>query len=153
MNGRIVVPVDGSDLALCGLHAAIDLAKAVDASIEIAYVVDITKAAAAAYGDPQYVAPCLEALRDDGKRIVQTAFAEAANQGVSAAIRLLEGNPAEAIVELAREPDVRWIVMASHGRSGLGRLLLGSVAEGVLRRSSVPVVVVPMPHRARTSAA
>ena len=52
------------------------------------------------------------------------------------------GEPAEEILEEARESGVDLVVMATHGRSGVARLMLGSVAEGVLRRSEVPLVLV-----------
>jgi len=55
---------------------------------------------------------------------------------------LLEGDPADSIVELAKEMNVDQIVMGSHGRQGLSRLLMGSVAELVIRRASCPVTIV-----------
>ncbi len=60
--------------------------------------------------------------------------------------RLAEGNPAAEIVQAAAETGCDVIVMGTHGRTGLGRLLLGSVAEQVLRRAPCPVVTVKAPH-------
>src|SRR5262245_14240243 len=62
--------------------------------------------------------------------------------------RLEEGNPAEEIVRVAREAPCDLIVMGTHGRRGLGRLLLGSVAEQVLRQAPCPVVTVKAPFPA-----
>ena len=59
--------------------------------------------------------------------------------------RLVEGEPADAIVELAREADASLIVIGSHGRTGLSRLLMGSVAEHVVRKAACPVLTVKTP--------
>jgi len=62
--------------------------------------------------------------------------------------RLEEGDAAKRIVELAQELQAGLIVMGTHGRTGLGRLVLGSVAEHVLRRAMCPVLTVKLPFRA-----
>lgn len=66
--------------------------------------------------------------------------------------RLIEGDPSEEIVSFARENGVDLIVMGTHGRTGVGRLLMGSVAELVLRRAPCPVLTLktPFPAAART---
>jgi nucleotide-binding universal stress UspA family protein len=144
MSGRILVAVDGSELSLQALDAAIELSKSVDASIEVLYVVDIARAAMLTYGNPEYVTGCLGALHEEGESALQAATQRAASVGATIDVKLLEGNPVEEILERASRSDVRWIVMGSHGRTGLSRILVGSVAEGVLRRSPVPVMIVPM---------
>lgn len=154
MNGSIVVPVDGSELSLRALDLAIDFSKVVGASVKIVHVVDISKAAVVGYGDPQYVSSLLSAMRDDGVVFLQSASKRAADKAASFGIELREGNPAREIVRYAAQSDARWIVMGSHGRSGLNHFVAGSVAEGVLRISAVPVLVVPTKFAARhTSAA
>ncbi len=66
-----------------------------------------------------------------------------AESGVESVERVIEvGRPTKVIVEYADEHDINQIVMGSHGRSGMSRILLGSVAEIVVRRASVPVTVV-----------
>src|SRR5262249_47665049 len=62
--------------------------------------------------------------------------------------RLLEGDPARVIVHLAAQSDCDLVVMGTHGRTGLSRLLLGSVAEEVVRRADCPVVTVRAPRSA-----
>lgn len=64
-------------------------------------------------------------------------------EGVAVRPRLLMGPTVEVILQLADEVDAEWIVVASHGRSGLAHLLLGSVSEGLIRHATRPVVVVP----------
>ena len=154
MNGCIIVPIDGSDLSLRALDTAIDLSKNVSAPIRLVHVVDVSKAAVISYGDPEYVGGCLNALRDEGACFLQSACKRATERGAWVSEELLMGDPAEQIVRCAAQHDAEWIVMGSHGRSGLSHLLVGSVAEGVLRHSSVPVLIVPLKHdAARTSAA
>jgi nucleotide-binding universal stress UspA family protein len=60
--------------------------------------------------------------------------------------RLLRGDPAERIVEVADEEHCDLIVMGTHGRTGFRRLLMGSVAEAVVRRANFPVITYKMPH-------
>jgi nucleotide-binding universal stress UspA family protein len=72
--------------------------------------------------------------------------AEAVGRGMRTETVVQEGSdPAEAIAQVARRLDADLVVMASHGRSGLRRALLGSVAESVMRSTSRPVVIVPVP--------
>jgi nucleotide-binding universal stress UspA family protein len=66
--------------------------------------------------------------------------------------RLLSGEPAEEIVQLAEQEDVEMIVMGTHGRTGLTRLLMGSVAEAVVRRAQCPVLTVKQPREAKVTA-
>jgi nucleotide-binding universal stress UspA family protein len=61
--------------------------------------------------------------------------------------RLLEGEPARTIVDLAREAGADLIVLGSHGRTGLDRLLMGSVAEHVVRKAGCPVLTVKSPAK------
>jgi nucleotide-binding universal stress UspA family protein len=72
--------------------------------------------------------------------------------GVALEYRLVEGEPAATVVEVARETDANLIVMGTHGRGGIARVLMGSVAEDVLRNASCPVMTikgtVPIPAEA-----
>ena len=153
MSNRIIVPIDGSDLALQAFDAAIDLAKAIGAAIDAVYVIELGKAAMMSYGDPQYTPACLDALRTEGECALTAASKRAADKGVPVSTELLDGDPAQEIVRCAEQRAARWIVMGTHGRTGLSHLLVGSVAEGVLRHSSVPVMIVPMRRNAQSSTA
>jgi nucleotide-binding universal stress UspA family protein len=75
---------------------------------------------------------------------------QAPDQNVRVEHRLEEGDAPQAILEVAQEIQAGLIVMGTHGRTGLGRLLLGSVAEQVLRRASCPVLTVRVPLPAAT---
>jgi len=144
MKNRILVPVDGSELSLSALDRAADLARALDSDLIVAYVVDLAKAASISFGDPQCVSGCVDALREEGESILRTATQRAGPLCSHVESRLVQGNPAEEIAGLASALRAGWIVMGSHGRTGLSHLLMGSVAEGVLHRSSVPVMIVPV---------
>jgi nucleotide-binding universal stress UspA family protein len=148
MFTRILVPVDGSTCASSAVDVAIDLAKLQGARLTIVNVVDPAKAALASmdpYGGTAI--PWLEALTEDGKTLLNEASERARRAGVTlSATHLLNGNAVEQIAATAAEEACDLIVIGSHGRSGLSRLVLGSVAEGVMRETSVPTLIV---HEAR----
>jgi nucleotide-binding universal stress UspA family protein len=67
---------------------------------------------------------------------------QVAKKGLSVSVRLVEGNPPHKVSERAQSPEISMVVMGTHGRNTLGRALLGSVAERVLRTAKVPVLTV-----------
>ncbi len=81
-------------------------------------------------------------LRDEHATLQRRA-AELRERGLDAAALLIQGHPVEKILEEANRLGVGMIVMGSHGRSAIARLVLGSVSEGVLRRATCPVLIVP----------
>jgi len=143
MKQRILVPVDGSPPSRRALEAAVDLAKSLDASVVLCHVVDPAKAAMMTFGNPAFASGCIDALRDEGEAIVETAKERCGDLAGGLQSFVVQGNPAEEIAQVAQALHAGWIVMGSHGRSGLSRMLMGSVAEGVLRHASVPVMIVP----------
>lgn len=151
MKHRILVPVDGSEPSQHALDAAVGLARTLDGTVIVCHVVDLAKAAMMTFGNPQFSAGCIDALREEGASIVQASRDRIGTLAGGVETCLLQGNPSEAIVDVARERGVTWIVMGSHGRTGLSRMLVGSVAEGVLRHAPVPVMIVP-PERKRAVA-
>ena len=74
------------------------------------------------------------------------------NEATTCEYRLLQGDPVEEIVRLAEEEPVDLIVMGTHGRTGLGRLLMGSVAEAVVSQASVPVLTIKQPRHEAAAA-
>jgi nucleotide-binding universal stress UspA family protein len=141
-KSTILVPVDGSEYSLRALDVAIDLAHRLDAGIVVCHVVDLSKAAALSAGEPQLVEGCLEMLESDGRHIVEAAV-QRIGTTVPASSRVVEGAPVDEIQRLAVEFEPLFVVIGSHGRTGLNRLIVGSVAEGVVRGSVVPVMIVP----------
>jgi nucleotide-binding universal stress UspA family protein len=91
----------------------------------------------------QWVSEPHETPNDAAIALLRDAHEHATRHyGISMETMLVEGDPIDELVRVAREKEVDTIVMGSHGRSSVRRLLLGSVAEGVMRKSSVPVLVV-----------
>ena len=141
---RILVAVDGSAAANKGLREALRVAKAGKAKLCIVHVVDEYYAFASFEG----MAPgqdLLPVFRAGGKRVLDKAkrAADAAGVRASTVLREMIGGPAaDPIVREARKQRADLIVLGTHGRRGVRRLVLGSDAEQVVRTASVPVLLV-----------
>jgi nucleotide-binding universal stress UspA family protein len=141
MFKHILVPVDGSDCALAALEVGARFAREQQARLTVCTVVDPAKAAAMAFGEATMAAACLDALDEEGKALVHDAVSRV--QSIwSAEAAVVDGAPVDSIVEYTARCGADLVIIGSHGRSGLQRLFLGSVAEGVVRNVSVPVMVV-----------
>ena len=146
MYRRILAPVDGSPASMIGLKHAIGLAKDQHARLRVLNVVDDMIIASvmmepAGVADLTYV---IDSLRAEGLKVLKTAAALAVKSGVKAETAQVDsrGQPvSEIILADARRSRADVIVMGTHGRRGLNRLLLGSDAERVLREASVPVLL------------
>ncbi|HUI99759.1 MAG TPA: universal stress protein [Usitatibacter sp.] len=144
MYGKILVPVDGSAASARGLREAIRLAKDQRARIRVVHVVDESMAIGFAESGVD-LEPMLEGLVAKGKRILRRASAAARKAGVRAESQLYEsmaGSAAMTILRDARKWRPALIVMGTHGRRGIRRVVLGSDAEHVLREATVPVLLV-----------
>jgi nucleotide-binding universal stress UspA family protein len=143
----ILVPVDDSDCSQRALDFAVELASSLGAGLVVCHVLELSRAAVMTGGQAQLIPESLELLRAQGKNIVDRAVARASAK-VHATPAMPEGAPVEQIENLALELSPAFIVLGSHGRTGLDRLVMGSVAEGVVRAAPVPVMVFPCRHRA-----
>jgi nucleotide-binding universal stress UspA family protein len=141
MYKKILCPIDGSETSDCGMAEAIHLAKDQQAELRFLHVVD--NSALVMYmpvpGD------AFELLRENGRKILAQAVSAARAQGIMAESKIAEimvGRVAAVIVEEAVEfaPDL--IVMGTHGRRGISRLLMGSDAATVVGTTAVPVLLV-----------
>jgi len=143
---KILVAVDGSPASSKGLREAIRLARAEGAKLFIMHVVDEFQAFAAMDGLVGLPgADLLSALREGGKRILAKAVGIALKQKIKpkGILReMLSGPAAYPIVREARKLRADLIVLGTHGRRGVRRLVLGSDAEQVVRTASVPVLLV-----------
>ena len=143
---KILVAVDGSKASAKGLREAIRLAKAERARLFVMHVVDEYPAFAALDGMMAGApgADLVPALREGGKRVLARAAASAKKAGVPAKSVLREavGPAAYPIVREAKKVGADLIVLGTHGRRGLRRLVLGSDAEQVVRTAPVPVLLV-----------
>lgn len=141
-NPRILVPVDGSEDSLRALDLASGVASELHGEIIICHVIDLARAATMSGGQAQLVVGCLEELQREGTTILADAVNRLAHR-VPVSTRTADGSPIAEIERLASEINPAFVVIGSHGRTGLNRLVMGSVAEGVVRSSPVPVMVVP----------
>ncbi len=144
MYRRILVPIDGSATSDRALQEAIKLANG-EAQLRLVYVLEeIYLLDAEGYAYIDYAA-LQQAVRNTGARTLALAAEKVQRSGATAESALLEASGervAGVIVSEAQQWQADLIVIGTHGRSGLNRLLLGSVAEGVVRVASVPVLLV-----------
>lgn len=143
MYDTILFPTDGSQESFAALDHALDIAGTYGATLHVLYVVDISYPYVGSEGVPMDWDAILDAFRDTGQRALETAETRAEREGVPVIGSIQEDSVVHrAILRYADEKDVEMIVMGTHGRRGLDRMLLGSVTERVLRTAGVPVLTV-----------
>ncbi len=138
MYGRILVPTDGSAGMARVVDHAVDLAAVHGADLHLVYVVNTASFANLPMETTWEGVD--EMLTEEGEAALDEAERRAGDVATERA--LLEGSPAREIVRYATREGCDLICMGTHGRGGLDRLLLGSVAERVVRSSEVPVLTV-----------
>ena len=151
MFKRILVPIDGSGPSRTGLGQAIALAKNQKARLRLMHVVD-ENGVVQGMEPTMNVGDLLDSLVAEGRKILAAAAATVKKHGVKADTVLYEvliGRVADRIVREAAKWHADVIVMGTHGRRGIGRLVMGSDAENVLRQSPVPVLLVRGAKRRR----
>ena len=144
MYKRILVPTDGSDTSTLGLREAIKLAKDQKAQIRIMHVVDEMVIASP---DLYTVMPdnLIADLREAGQSILASSQAMVQEAGITVDTQLIEAfgsRAGEHVVKVAQDWPADLIVCGTHGRRGLRRIVLGSDAEYIVRRSPVPILLV-----------
>jgi nucleotide-binding universal stress UspA family protein len=145
MFKRILVPVDGSHTSGLGLDKAIRLAKDQRATLCLLHVVDERAVAQNLEGSAAAIDQLFESLRSAGQEILAKAEAKARKQRVRVKAVLVENiirSVADVIVGQAKRWRADLIVIGTHGRRGISRLVMGSDAEGVVRTTPVPVLLV-----------
>ncbi|HMC13214.1 MAG TPA: universal stress protein [Gallionellaceae bacterium] len=147
MYQRILVPVDGSETSRTALKEAIKLAQLFNARLKLVHVVENSRVFDAE-GMVDY-----PAMRDiatkGGEQILSRAKEMAQQAGIAAETELLEpgvDRNENVIVAEAKQWLAELVVIGTHGRSGISRLLFGSVAEGVVRGSTMPVLLIRGDH-------
>ena len=143
MYKRIVVPVDGSETAQKALVTALQMAREASGCLHLVHVVEgLTPMTADPYG--AYSGDVIEVMRQSGRKILDDALALARAEGVQADTQLFD-NFGERLAEVVADSATRFnadlMVVGTHGRRGLGRVLMGSGAEQIIRLSPVPVLV------------
>ncbi|WP_440766570.1 universal stress protein [Natronorubrum sp. DTA7] len=140
MTRHLLVPMDDSEPARAALEHAVSLFP--DDEVRVLHVVDDLEAGYGG-GRPPVTTGGEKRADDDEPDFFEDVRSIAATHDRTVETTVIEGTSADAILEYAREHDVDQIVMGSQGRSGVSRILLGSIAEAVTRKSSVPVTIVP----------
>ena len=131
---RILFTTDLSNLGNAGLPLATSIARDCGSELIILHVMELPRAYAPGEWTFIPLEPDVEAIKQMLDKVKPT------DPAVPYTHRMVPGDPATEIVRLAAEEDVDMIVMSTHGRTGLPRVLMGSVAEAVLRRAPCPVV-------------
>jgi nucleotide-binding universal stress UspA family protein len=147
MFTKVLVTVDGSDLSERALGPAFDVAQQYGATIIILRVLTADAVALAGGLSPQYFelrSRHEQHERQEAGHYLEQLRATWAATGVATETCLATGAAPEAILEAAEGAGVDLIVMSTHGRTGLSRLLYGSVAEAVLRATRWPVLLIPV---------
>lgn len=153
MYDRILLPTDGSDGTKTAIEQAIGHAQTYDAELHVLHVIDQSAveltATPTVEGVPTDVVH--EQLDEQGQALVREVTKEANDAGVPTTTEIVEyGRPHEEIQSYATEQDIDLIVIGTHGRSGLNRKLLGSVAEKVIRTAEVPTLAVQLDEESPT---
>ena len=141
---RILVPVDGSSASNAGLKEAVKLAKDQKAKLRLLHIVDEL----VVFNTPEAgfnVEAVIESMRRSGKRLLEKAGKLAASRGVKPESGLVESAGVRVADVITRQAG-RWradlIVMGTHGRRGVNRMIMGSDAELVVRNAGMPVLLV-----------
>jgi nucleotide-binding universal stress UspA family protein len=140
---RIIHPTDFSEAAEPAFRYALDAAKRDDAELVLVHVLEPISD----FADEVYILRAeklREAARDSARWHFEKLVESAKDAGVRVSPLLLEGSPAEEIASAASTTGAHLIVMGTHGRTGLSRLVLGSVAQHVIALAGCPVVVVKL---------
>jgi nucleotide-binding universal stress UspA family protein len=149
MYSRILIAVDGSPCSTHALTHAASLARAHSARLRIVHVVD---SGLLPYG-PEFaidVDAFLKARHEAAEQLLGEARGSIQASGIEVETRRLDtATPAQHVATAIAEAAASWpadlVVLGTHGRRGVERWLLGSVAEGVARRATVPTLLVPLP--------
>ncbi len=149
MFKHILVPVDGSPTSLAAIDKAVGLAKAFGSTVTAIYVIDpypfTGVGADFAYGQDQYLA----AAKAEANAAMEAAKQHLSEGGVQGETRVIESHTVwRGVLEAADAVGADLIVMGSHGRRGLEKLVLGSVAQSVLSHTKITTLVVRAPGTA-----
>lgn len=140
---HILVPVDGSDIALNVVKHAVALAKAFDSKVTVTQVMSLDPYIASEYLAGSQTNLLIERARDFIKENLKNAQAQFLSEGIEVETKILEGESIHrTIIKAIEELNVDLVVMSSHGRSGFKKLLMGSVAQSLITEVNIPVLVI-----------
>lgn len=141
MYDSILVPVDESDISRRAILHTLDLATAVDASVHVLHVVSLDEASNV---DVQRIeqGQLYIDLEEKGKELIESMLPPADERAVPITRNVMFGRPDKQILKYIGKKAPDLVIMGSHGKTGVKRFILGSVAENVARRSPVPVQLI-----------
>lgn len=151
MYSRLLVALDGTDTSRLALEHAARLARLTGARIVLLHVLDTFAHTSGFEPADPYIHDVLPRLRQTARALLDKAAGRLRGEGIGVDTILLESHRervSEAIARQAAESHCDLVVLGTHGRRGIDRLLLGSDAEQVARISPVPVLLVRQPRRA-----
>ena len=147
MYKKVLIATDGSELANKAVRSGLDLAKEINAHVALVTVTEpwpvADLAAMAEMGDKDPVGQYEALIREAARSALDAAGQIAAEVGIGCEqVHVKDEYPASGILETAETTGTDLIVVASHGRRGLNKMLLGSVANEVVTKSTIPVLVI-----------
>ncbi|MFA6665536.1 MAG: universal stress protein [Armatimonadota bacterium] len=152
MYNKILVPLDESEIAETALQHAAAIAEAFKSELVLLSVIEPVTI----LPEPGVVGPVLTVSVDvetemkHAKSYLSKHASKLREQGIKVRTEVVEGMPAGQICQYVQEKNIELIVMTTHGRSGLSRLVYGSVAENILRNAKIPVLLIRI-HRGSQS--
>lgn len=153
MYNRILVPHDGSTFAEKVLPHAKEVARLFEAEIHLLEIIPVQTPALLAPelsvdAEPDLALEALEeaqeALRESGRARLEAVCSQLQQEGLKCRWSVVDGDPVHEILAYIAKQEIDLIAMATHGRTGLARAILGSVTDAVLRRGNRPMLVVPV---------
>jgi nucleotide-binding universal stress UspA family protein len=148
MYQKIMVPLDGSELAECVLPHVESIAKGCGAQ-NVVFLRVVEPVHIPSGGDYSFSEEEIERINSESRTVAESYLDQLVSQtqydGVNPRSEVLTGKPAESIADYATKNGVDLIVIATHGRSGVSRWMWGSVADRVLRSACVPVLMIRAP--------
>lgn len=137
MYDRVLIPTDGSEGAETAVEPAVQIAEKFGAEIHTVYAVDPSAVPSDIAGSGM-----IESLETEGERATRSIVEQVEAAGLTAYSDVVDGPPTQAILDYIEDHAIDLVVMGTHGRTGLDRVLLGSVTERLVRSSPVPVLTV-----------
>jgi len=144
MFNKILVPLDGSDLAECVFPYVEDIAKMRNLRVEAAFVVEHYEMPfhGGVVFDENNLKEIERSAKKGAEQYMKTVKKRLSSKGIDVNTVVLEGKIADSLVDYANNNGFDLIVMATHGRSGLARWVIGSVADKILHSSTLPVLLI-----------
>jgi len=134
---NLLVAVDGSESAKKAFEKSIYLAQNCNSKVDIVHVVQCELG-----GDSANTFELIEELKENAKKMLEEYKNQAAKNNIPIQIMVIQGDPAQVIIELAKTKNYDLIIMGTRGRSAFQELLIGSVSQKVMHHASCPVMVV-----------